>query len=931
MSEPDVASMRRILSLVLSRENSPEERLRSLAALDGFLGDREAFEALAAHLQEEGSVDVRRAILSRLIDAQLPRAKADPAFRDCLSRMASFEAEASLRRIAFQGLARFVAADPEIERLLALSLTTELSAEIQLVSLNGLMSLPRVRPETAETVVAWAPDAPRCCDEPLLAFFEKLDLASAQRGCAALLTPQRPIELRTRSVERLMAMPRLDPAAAAILARRLMEEPQPSLWLRLLVLLCSVEGADIELIARSLEIMLARPELSSACALMQPYFDSRPELRARLASAYPSVPSSSVRMSLLAMMCEAGNPDLLSAGLKDENASVRRHAILLARRFINRYPKDIVAALARSLNGETNLALRRLILEALTARETTDAGLEEALLAGFAGENDPWMRAMSARLVLRIPPTPLNERELLNAYLSILDDPLMRREAYEPLLERLNSFRFSASAELREMILRLLHHTVDFDLFGKLFPLARAMCTDRKRLLSELIPALYRFIDYFPQDPLHDILRLMADSKASLPELQGAIPYIVQLTRASWLQDSIPEELRKGSIFEQILLEFNAADFPEMKKLIDRGFENRVLKKSDLIRLYISALAHPELGKALDAIVPILREAGVIAPEIVQQSLAFLVRYPVNGSAMHCVERYLSDFGPTIPGYLESVKGAITGDNYRHFALMRYKSADQWPLLDLVPAGELFGLLRSLLREPLDPRGGAVAPPEHLIQNAALARLRRNFDSDPEDMEALAAYWTHVSDAGGNEGLAGPALIALVEKWHRVWAEKEPQDLSSDALRAGTDAFRLQLERWLELGGISYPERVKPMPGIDMDRLRTSWRLPLEKWQEMLQAYLSLLAPEGIQGIPHAPGDRRVPPPELTTLTKSVAGIFELLKFLVLTPPPTEHYARDREVWRRMAMLAQENYPKVLAGVMKLATEPTRKSFLMIL
>jgi len=730
--------MHQILAAVLSQENSPEERLASLAELDDFLGDKESFEALVAHLPEEGSVDVRRAILFRLIDAQLPRSKADPAFRDCLFRMASFEAEASLRRIAIEGLARFVGADPEIELLLALSLTTDLSAEIQLLCLKGLMSLARVRPETAETVIAWAPDAPQECNDLLMDFFEKLDLVSAQRGYAALLTPQRPIEARTRIVERLLAMPHLDPAVAAILAWRLTEESQPFLWIRLLVLLCNAQAAGPELIARSLETMLARPELNTACTLMQPYFDFYPELRARLASAYPQIPSRSGRMDMLAMMCEAGNPDLLNSGLKDENVCVRRHAIQLAQRFINRYPKDIVAALAQSLKKETNLELRRLILEALAARETMDAGLEEALLGIFAGESDAWTRRMLARLILKIPPTPLNERELLGAYLSILDDPLLRKEACGPLMERLSSFRFSASAELQLMILGLLHHTVDFDLFGKLFPLARAMCTDRKPLLAELVPALYRFIDYYPQDPLPDILRLIADSTASLPELQKEIPYIVQLTEASWLLDSIPKELQKQSIFEQILLAFHAADFPTMKKLIDQGFENRVLKKSEIVQLYICALAHPELGAALDAIVPIMKEAELITPEIAEQSLAFLVRYPVGGSAVQCVKRYLSEFGTKIPGYPESVKEAISEDNYRHFARMRRNWADQWPLWDLVPPGELPALLRSLLREPIEPGGAMTSPPDQVIQNAALAKLRQTSDSDEEDDDACA-------------------------------------------------------------------------------------------------------------------------------------------------------------------------------------------------
>jgi len=121
-----------------------------------------------AHLPEEGSVNVRRAILSRLIDAQLPHSKADPAFRDCLFRMASFEAEASLRQIAIEGLARFVGVDPEIELLLALSLTTDLSVEIQLLCLKALLSLARMQPETAETVIAWAPDAPQECNTSLM-------------------------------------------------------------------------------------------------------------------------------------------------------------------------------------------------------------------------------------------------------------------------------------------------------------------------------------------------------------------------------------------------------------------------------------------------------------------------------------------------------------------------------------------------------------------------------------------------------------------------------------------------------------------------------------------------------------------------------------------------------------------------------------------
>jgi hypothetical protein len=460
--------------------------------------------------------------------------------------------------------------------------------------------------------------------------------------------------------------------------------------------------------------MLARPELSSVCVLMQPYFDSYAELRVRLAFAYPRIPSRSGRISLLAMMCEVGKPDLLNSGLEDENVCVRRHAIQLAQRFINRYPKDIVAALAQSLRKETNLELRRLILEALAARGTVDAGLEETLLGIFARESDAWTRRMLARLILKIPPTPLNERELLGAYLSILDDPLLRRGASEPLLERLNSFRFSASAELQRMILGLLHHTVDFDLFGKLFPLARSMCTDRKPLLAELIPALYRFIDYYPQDPLPDILRLVADSKASLPEQQKEIPYIVQLTQASWLLDSISEELQKESTFGQILLAFHAADFPKMKKLLDQGFESRVLKKSEIVQLYICALSYPECGAALEAIVPIMKEAGLITPEIAAQSLAFLVRYPVNSSATQCIKSYLSEFGTTIPGYMESVKGEISGDNYRHFARMRRNCADQWPLWDLVP-------------------------PDQVIQNAALAKLRQSSGGDSEDGNTRAS------------------------------------------------------------------------------------------------------------------------------------------------------------------------------------------------
>ncbi|HLJ65077.1 MAG TPA: hypothetical protein VKT70_13270, partial [Stellaceae bacterium] len=878
---------------------SIKERLRRVTALGQELQVPGVIEALLAWLPLEAASEVRGEILRLLVSPLAPRARLGQAWRDTLYRTIAFEAETPLRRLAIEGLGALAGADPEIEELLVTLLGTELDPACRRLCLEGLLTLPRLNAASIDALLAFAANAPREGRERLAELLFRLDLGVGQKGLLALLTPESPESLRRTILERLSTSPRLEEPAA--LRQYLEREGEPALWIKGLALLVKFPGNDPALLTSALEVMLTRGQFSAALPLMRPLLAAGVDLGA----AYRLVTTNKARHTILTLALEAGQPDLLALGLRDESPWLRQQAIALAARAIDRFPAIVTPALTQVMREDPLVVLRRQSLEALLTRAT----LSPDLLDTFAEETDPLMRARLAQAILKIPPTPLIEAALLKAILAILDDPTFSREAGPALLARLRSFAFRADPDLEEILLRLLRRTVDFDLLALLVQRASEAVRTKHRLLPVLVAALYRFIDYYPQEPLPQILRLIEDFTGSLPALQQEIPAIVRLTGASWLLGAAAGTgVQKELLFERILAHFQAGEFERMRALLRQGFEHRLLKKSEITRLYLDALAHPALIDAVsETLLPIMKEVGLISPEIVAASLAFLVRFPVRNQAAHAVTRYLGTYGPSSLGYLNEVKRVLSPGNYRRFARLssERRRPHDWPLWALLPDRESRAMLHQLLGEPVDEE----AAPFERVQDFALARLATLPNHDVSDFEAVADLFLRLP----TRGEAGAFLVRL---WPEIWQ----RDLSPRARRAAALVFHREIRHWLARGGQHAPERVKPMPGVDLGEVRDAFGEEDEKWTAFLEGYVDLL----LDRLPPAPNDRTLPPPDFAILG---AGAFrEVILFLVATSPP-----RESALWRRMLELARANYPRIFASIMEEVEETARARVLTFL
>ncbi|PZR35557.1 MAG: hypothetical protein DI538_14950 [Azospira oryzae] len=850
-----------LFDILVSPERSTEDRLLALADLRPFLESAEGIAKLAAAARDEASKEVKYTMLQMLCDIDSARISNHSVYIDTMASIACLEPERELRRLATHVLAEIAAHNSEVQEILALILTYDLDTQIQLASLNGLHKAVPKTADTIQALYAYIPVAPLACKESLLKLVVPLPLPDNAKLLLLFINPAEREQLRLAAVQELTNIAQLPTEVLAGITAALTTDSSWQVQDAIINLLRTRKQIDEQVFThlfKALQQMPDRPELLelvgdrlTALAHLQPVF----------ADLFHQTPSANLKMNLLSLLQNSENPQLIISALQDNNAYVREAAIpLLAYRFAQ-WQQQLEPVLAEVIRNEPLIALRRALADVLLQTGRKSAQTEAILTSLALIETDHGLKVKLASAVCQVVITDSNRHDLLQLFCEVIEGAWYPDKLKDQVIERLKTFSYTDDAGFKRCLALLLEQAKDTYELERSYELLKTLKTDWEELAPVLMRLLLRHIGSYPQAPLADWVQLlgkMADHQAGI---RSAVPWMIQLTGANWLLKNAEKSEQTGAFlaaFKQALMTNNGmASFMGMQRLITEAWENRTIKKAELIELYGMLLRMPKSTGLVQLVLGIMQEGKLVTPEIIDISLRYIL-YGQDASTVYEVASYLEKLGFMDLSYRMKLTELFTQDHYNEY--MQYHAPDtqskhnpatlndweysgwacaynNWPIARLAFALAPGDLLLKIFNAPLPAVHAQNTLQylvlEHLFRNGTGTWAKAIFKEQQQYGSFLLklAYLYRQLPVGNV--LSDRLVITFWKKWNDYLYLLNKQPVTPELSEAVSIIYAGVLGKLKELdpdfNGKQYPTIPKEM---NKEALQQRWPFTTEMWED---------------------------------------------------------------------------------------------------
>lgn len=849
-----------LFDILVSPERSTADRLQALADLRPFLESEEGIAKLATATRDEASKEVKQVMLQMLCDIDRARISNHSVYIDTMASIACLEPERELRRLATRVLAEIAAHNSEVQEVLALTLTNDLDTQVQLASLHGLH---RAVPKTADTIqalYAYIPVAPVACKEPLLKLVAPLPLPDNAKLLLLFIDPAEREQLRQEAVQELANIPQLPTEVLAGITAALTTESSWQVQGSIIDLLRTRQHIDEQVFTCLFKALQQMPDQPELLALVGERLTALAHLQPLFADLFHQTPSANLKMNLLSMLQNSEIPQLIISALQDNNPYVREAAIpLLAYRFAQ-WQNQLEPVLATVIRNEPLIALRRALADVLLQTGRKSAQTEAILTSLALGETDHGLKAKLASVVCQIAVTDSNRHELLQLFCEVMEGPWYPEELKEQVIERLKTFSYTNDAGFKRSLALLLEQAKDIYELERSYELLKTLKTDWEELAPVLMRLLLRHIGSYPQAPLHDWVQLLGKMADHQAEIRTALPWMIQLTGANWLLKNAEKSEQTGAflaVFKQALMTDNGmASFMGMQRLITDAWNNRTIKKAELIELYGMLLRMPKSTGLIQLVLGIMREGKLVTPELIDISLRYIL-YGQDSSTLYEVASYLEKLGFMDLSYRHKLTELFTQERYNEY--MQYHVPDiqskrspgtlndweyggwacaysNWPIARLVFALEPGDLLMNIFNaQPALPAQNTLQylVLEHLWRNGTGTWAKAIFKDQQPYGAFLALLASRYQQLPAGDALGDRMVVTFWKKWNDYLYLLNKQPVTPALSEAVSIMYAGVLSKLHQLdpdfNGKQYPTVPQQM---NKEALQQRWPFTADMWAD---------------------------------------------------------------------------------------------------
>ncbi len=650
-----------VLKAVITPERTTAERLKSLAELHDFLRDEAAVHELCKAARVEESVDVRRAMLAAITQCDVTRLKDRAPFLDTLATFAAMDPEPDLRAHALGWIGEYSAHDPSVEALLVESLLNDLDPRVLTAALHGLKRCTRKSRPTIEKLAAAGRTLPKELRPAWLEVVGQIEKNDQQTVLVGLLHPWEPS--RGDVLDRFAAFPTLAPAAVKAIVEYLRQEPSRALQAKAVGVLTGAAQTDPALFTIVLDVLSEVPDHGELLAAFKDRLASYPDLVEKLKALFGKTGSTSLKCGLFDLLGDAIGPDIAAAALKDPSPWVRYRAIDRCTALLPRHAELMLKALREAVAQEGVVELRERMMRAFMTAGKKDKATEAFLVEQAAREGDPALEHAIVAAVLDVPIDDSNRAALLRVYQRVLVEPHFDPNLRANVFHRLKAFAYRDEPELVACYRAMMERSTSIEEVDDLHEQLRKLEPDLAGLMPLLLKLFQRWAHHYARDPLHQWVKDFRDQAPHVPAAKAAIPWVVKLTGATWAMDAADASAQKANFLGAMREALSGSGgYRASQNLLEDGWKNRTLKKSDLIALFKLLLHMPGQDGLKQSVMKIMGEGKVVNAEIVDLCLDELEQ-----KSDYEIYKFLSEHGPLDPTFKERLMARVSPAGYAEF------------------------------------------------------------------------------------------------------------------------------------------------------------------------------------------------------------------------------------------------------------------------
>lgn len=849
-----------LFDILTSAERPEHERLDALNSLQPFLETDEAVEKLAAAAREENTLSVRARMLELLVNIPVTRLSQREALMDTLSWFACLEPERPLRSLAIEALTRLADHLDSVQEILADTLVNDLDPAIQQLCLQGLTRTVNITADTIHKIGAFIALAPASVKPALLALVKRFPADTAATLTLQFLSPLEDRHTRETAIAFLAGLPAPSATVIEELSARFMAETDLYVRAAIIQLLSNLREIDTTLFSGIFSALQKAPDQPELLALVRDRLVANPALQTELTQLFAQTPSAGLKIRVLSLLEHCEIPELLISALHDKNPYVREAAIpYLEKQFIQ-HQQLLEPALANAVKQEPLLALRGALINILLNSGRKSATTLQLVTELAVAETDHYLKTQLINAALEVPVTPENKAALLHLFRDVLEGNWYPEQTRHAVIERLKTFSYSDSPDLKRSLGLLLEQSKDIRELAATYALLKTLEADFTQLAPAIITSLYRHIAYYPQSPLDEWVQLLGKLAATDPAVRAQLPHIVSLTKANWLLSDTDKSDQTGAFlpaFRQTMMKKNGMQtFMEAERMLQDAWQNRTIKKGEVIELYKQLLSMPKPGGILHQLLQIMQTGKLVTPELVQISLDYL-QNASDKDAQYMVRKYLEGTGFIDPEYRAQLDSLFTPENYaKHIAFSmptlhakrRYATLNdweyqgwaalynQWPIAELLFALEPGQLIEQVFTDLSDTLQPAATLPylvlEHLFRQSGGKWAKAVYGNVQQLESFLTLLYHNIQQLPERNALRDRMVYVFWKKWNdyarQMTTNPIPHELSVAAAQVYLAVCKVVQQLEPAFAGKQFP---LVLNGMDKETLERQWPWSQEIWE----------------------------------------------------------------------------------------------------
>lgn len=932
------------VQVFLAAADSPEARLSALSDYADLLKTNEGLLFLSTYAGKEEALKVRHAILQFLMAQKAQVLWDSSQYSDMLWTFLATEVESPIRQTAALGLAQMMPFKEDLVKTVIDVLKIEGDFALHKIFCEALIARPIVNESLWPEIVQYATVAPIEMHPHILELVKKAPTAEIKENILLdMLKPTSPESTRESLVQQLLTAPSLSPhVCEALGVKHLARESSLKIVTMIVGKIFSQSQLSSSVAQAILKTIMGRgAEALPLLTMFSFKLHSQPLILENfLAAARDPQTNAKTKLFILSIVKNTGIFQFWDLALKDSNPVLRGWALQNSKNILEKQPQLFLELLLECYAKESSYFLRQQMLHVIQSHPSAMGAVSVDKWMGLFSEKNPLLLQKIAEISLKIPYDRANKNleALPKIWVRLLGNAHLSQNVQDHLLERIESIEFKGVDGLDTALRKILSEIRSFSDLQKYYPRIEKLVHDPKFILPQYAKLIEKFIGYYAQSPLPDMLKTIESNKGHVPEVAAKIPHLAAITKESWLLSEMTEQQQKENLFSTIVNHINVGELTEAAKLIKTGFENSTLRKSEIVKLYKMGLAHPEMYEITQDVTDIMQKVNVVNEETVAASFQFLATFSAKNNSQHQVLEYLTKMGPQVPGYQEKYYQFLSQETFLNYVRQHESpqkdnaskqhtrdwddsvhwqaSHKHWDMFDRLVDEQKLKWIREKLTEPFNTQ----IPIAWSIQKFALMCYYRRRDFKVEDFMSLAQMYTAAKNDPNLHFFTDRVACLFSEKWNDLWRTEGFNDESRKKLPplvvdTATDIFSQQVYNWLDLGGLEYSGRVAPMFGISLARFKSAWKRDSAQWDAFWQGYIELFGVNGLAIIPPEPNTKvREPARFHRVASGESAGLREFFQFLFYNEAPPVEDVEYNKMWRKFLLTASKRLPDYYAN-----------------